>query len=240
MDDESGPIIVVAGGTGNIGSHIVRALLERGATVVVPSRSEEKLRDLRDYLRRWIGEPPLERLRPLLGDVGSQAGAEDLARRAVDEIGEPAGVLASLGTFVPAHSLVAAETEALRQVLDGYTVAHFNAARAFVPRIRSTGGRYVFVNGPLAFAPWPNSGAGLVSIATAAQHMLFRALAQELDDAPVEVTELVVYAFVRGRETQPGSAVTAEETARHAAALLLATEPGRHGESIHLRSSDGR
>lgn len=40
MSNLEGKIILVAGGTGVVGSGIVNALLERGATVVVPSRYE--------------------------------------------------------------------------------------------------------------------------------------------------------------------------------------------------------
>lgn len=40
MSNLEGKIILVAGGTGVVGSGIVNALLERGATVVVPSRCE--------------------------------------------------------------------------------------------------------------------------------------------------------------------------------------------------------
>ena len=39
-------VALVAGGTGNIGSATVRAFLALGATVVVPSRSQQRLDDL--------------------------------------------------------------------------------------------------------------------------------------------------------------------------------------------------
>ena len=48
---------LVAGGTGNVGRHVVRALLERGATVVVPSRSPARL----DALHAAVG-PAADRL----------------------------------------------------------------------------------------------------------------------------------------------------------------------------------
>ena len=43
----AGHSIVVAGGTGNVGRYLVRALLERGARVIVPSRTAEHLEALR-------------------------------------------------------------------------------------------------------------------------------------------------------------------------------------------------
>ena len=42
--------VVVPGGTGNVGEGIVRQFLRAGARVIVPSRSESRLNDLRGYL----------------------------------------------------------------------------------------------------------------------------------------------------------------------------------------------
>ena len=233
-----GRTVVVAGGTGNVGTHIVGGLLEHGATVAVPSRSEEKVRSMRDYLAARSGPPALDRLATFVGDVANEAEADTVARSIVAAVGTPNAVVATLGGFVPAPSLLTADPENLRTALEHYAVAHFSVARTFLPRLRADGGRYVFVNGPLAFGPWKGSGAGLVSIATAAQQMLFRVLAQELEETPVEVLELVTHAFVRERETQPGSPLPAEAVGRYVAYLLSDASPNLHGQSVHLRSMD--
>lgn len=67
--------IVVAGGTGNVGTFVVEALLARDATVVVPSRSEEKLEGLRAHLRPRTGEDALRRLHTFVGHLGDEADA---------------------------------------------------------------------------------------------------------------------------------------------------------------------
>lgn len=238
MQSLSGKTVVVAGGTGNVGSFIVRALVERGATVVVPSRSEPKLRGLRAHLRGQVGEAVLKRLKPFVGDVGEEAGAGALAGRIAEEVGEPDAVVATLGRFVAAPSLLGAPAEALRQALDAYTIAHFVVARTFLPGLAARGGAYVFVNGPLAFEPWEGSGAGLVSVATAAQQMLFRALVQELKDSPARVVELVSHAFIRERRTQPGSPIPGEAVGAYAAYLVSDAARDVRGRSIQLRSLD--
>jgi uncharacterized protein YbjT (DUF2867 family) len=46
MGELHGVRVLVAGGTGNVGRHLVRAQLEAGATVLVPTRSREKLEAL--------------------------------------------------------------------------------------------------------------------------------------------------------------------------------------------------
>ena len=51
----SAPRVVVAGGSGNVGTFMARALLERGATVVVPSRSEKMLAEFRTHLFNQVG-----------------------------------------------------------------------------------------------------------------------------------------------------------------------------------------
>ena len=50
MGKLEGKTAFVAGGTGGVGEGIVRAFLDEGATVVVPSRKQENLDQLRGYL----------------------------------------------------------------------------------------------------------------------------------------------------------------------------------------------
>ena len=238
MNQLTDKAVVVLGGTGNVGSHIAGALLQHGARVIVPSRSPEKLRGFQDFLQQRLPAAALARLGTLTGDLTSQESADQLAQRIAGEWGEPAGVIATLGGFLPARSLLSVEPAALQQVLDSYVIANFHAARAFLPMVVNTSGKYIWLNGPLAFQPWKNSAAGLVSVATAGQHMLFRALAQELEDSQAELIELVIYAYVRNRATQPGSAASAEAVGEYAA-QLLSDVAGRHaGQSIHFRADE--
>jgi hypothetical protein len=91
----------------------------------------------------------------------------------------------------------------------------------------------VFVNGPLAFEVW--DGSALVSIATAAQHMLFKALARELAGSRVRLIEIVNYAFIRDKRTQPSSQISGEATARRAVELVSGADMSLHGQSVQLR-----
>lgn len=227
--------VVVAGGTGNVAAFIVSALLERGATVAVPSRSEEKLRDLHNFLSERHQEAELERLRTFVGDLSNETQALELRQRIHEEAGIPHAALSSLGHFRPAPSLLTTGTEDLKAVLDGYLIAHFKVARTFLPDLKTNGGNYVFVNGPLAFDIWPGSSSSLISIATAAQHMLFRALVQEFEGTPTQIIELVNHAFIRNRLTQPGSSIPGEAVGAYAAHLLSGAD-NAHGQSIQLRS----
>lgn len=226
--------IVVAGGTGNVGSHLVRALLADGARVIVPSRSTEKLHDLAGYLKPRLPDDALQRLIPVVADIGEEREGERVAERVVADFGVPAAVFATLGRFTPAPSLLQSSIGTLEQVLRDYITTHYAVARAFLPRMRAAKSKYVFINGPLAFETWENTASGFVSVATAGQQMLFRALAQELKADPVQLVELVVHSFLRNRETQPGAVVTGEDVGAYAADLVAGALRASHGETIHL------
>lgn len=220
MNTLSNKTIIVAGGTGNIGGFVVQALLHRGATVVVPSRSADKIEELTAFLSREGGDEHRGDLETFIGDVGLEETAGPLRKKIIRRVGPPDAVVASLGRFVPAPSLLDATVDDLNEALRGYLLSHFVVAGTFLPTLAERGGTYVFINGPLAFKPWKNSGAGLVSIATAGQQMLFRAFAQELEESPAHVVEYVVEAFVRNRQTQPSSPATADEVGSSVAEII--------------------
>jgi NAD(P)-dependent dehydrogenase (short-subunit alcohol dehydrogenase family) len=177
---------LVAGGTGNIGRAVVHDLLMRGATVVVPSRSASKL----DVLKEAQAPAERPRLIPIVGDISDERDAERIREEADARTRRLNAVVASLGSFVAAPSLLAASRAMLDRALADYVVAHFVVARTFVPVIASSGGSYLFINGVLAFTPMP--GAGLVSVATAGQAMLADAIIQETKSSRARVNELVV------------------------------------------------
>jgi len=229
--------VVVAGASGNIGPFVVRALLERGAVVAAPSRSEEKLRELREHLRQHLDEITLGRLHSFVGDLGDEREATVVRRRIAEEAGTPDAVVASVGDFVTAPSLLDARTDDLQRALDGYLLSNFAIARTFLPGLRDFGGTYVLLQGPLAFDLYPGFDADLISVATAAQHMLFRALAQELAGSRVRVVELVAHALIRERQTQPESPLSGEALGESVAHLLSADDE-IHGRSIRLSSPD--
>ena len=93
MASLEGAKIVVAGGTGAVGEGIVRALLKQGASVLVPSRSEERLRDLVAYCR----DVATGELLTLVGDLGDEASARALQNRIFERYRELDVAVAALG-----------------------------------------------------------------------------------------------------------------------------------------------
>lgn len=226
-----GDTVVVAGGTGNVGRVLADALLRAGATVVVPSRSEEKLEELRAHLSSAASD----RLVIVPGDIGDERKAPDLVERIAAEHGPVRGAVATLGRFVPAPSLLEASADALEQVIEGYLISHFVAARSLIPRIED-GGSYTFINGPLAFRPM-NPAAGLVSTVTAAQAMLARVLMDQVE--AVRVNELVLYTpFGWGEDAEKNAPVSQDDVGRAVAHLASPRAAHLNGETIHLDSSE--
>jgi 3-oxoacyl-[acyl-carrier protein] reductase len=228
----SGHTVLVAGGTGNVGTHLTRQLLLAGARVVVPSRSAGRLAQL----RRALDAPLGERLIGIEGDVAVPAGsarvrdeAERLAGGAVDSI------VASLGGFVGAPSVLSAPLEDLERAVQGYLYSHFVVARTFLPSLVDAGGAYVFINGPLAWSPvFP--GSGLVSIASAAQAMLARVLMKETAETGARVNELVIYSAFGWADAEQRNTVTGEDIGQYVAYLVGDAGRGIRGETIHLKN----
>jgi NAD(P)-dependent dehydrogenase (short-subunit alcohol dehydrogenase family) len=227
--------VVVAGATGNIGPFVVRALLERGARVAVPSRSKEKLREMQEHLGQHLDETKLRRLHTFVGDLGDEREAAVVRQRISDQAGTPDAVVASLGDFVTTPTLLGTRTDELQRAIDSYLLANFVVARTFLPVLKNSGGTYLMVQGPLAFELYPEINAHLISIATAAQHMLFRALTQELMETRAHVVELVCHVFIRDRQTQPSSPISGEALGDYTARVLFSADEAMHGRSIHLR-----
>ena len=95
-----GKTALVAGGAGNVGEGIVAALIDRGATVVVPSRSAEKLAALTDYL----GPARAPRLLPFESDVGDFGRAAELVDQVVRDRGGIDLAVAGSGQLALAQS----------------------------------------------------------------------------------------------------------------------------------------
>lgn len=227
--------IVIAGGTGNVGSFIVRQLLASGAQVAVPSRSGKKVESLRSHLNQF-DDVNLNNFHTFIGDISDESVSDKLLDKIMDTVGRPNGAISTLGGFIPAPSLLTVEMEKFHSVMENYLHAHFAVARLILPVLRDNGGTFIFVNGPLALNPW--EGSGLVSISTAAQQMLFKSLAKELENSNVHVSELMNYAYIRNRKTQPESKVKGEAVGILASWMISDESTDTHGKTIHLDSMD--
>ena len=235
MNDKTaraGHVVLVAGGTGNIGEELVRAFLQDGATVAVPSRSAKKL----DKLEKFLGNDASDRLVKIVGDVSDPKDADRVRREVLKLTGRIDAVAASLGGWWQGETLMNASLSTWNELLQNMLTSHFVAAQAFIPALLKHGGAYTFING-LA-SEWPVPLAGPVSVATAGQLMLGRALAFELEQTNVRVNEMVLGAVmtrVRGGKGEP-EWLTGEEVGDFVVRLSFESET--RGEVFRLVQRD--
>jgi 3-oxoacyl-[acyl-carrier protein] reductase len=222
-----GRTVLVLGGTGEVGEGIVRGLLDQGATVAVPSRSEERLASLRERL----GAP--KQLITVMGDVGRPQGAASLVQRLEADCPPLDAAVASLGGWWQGPRLVDLSIEMWETFLRGTLTTHFLGARAFLPLVSRRRGTYLFVNHGASQAPV--EGAGPLSVSAAAQVMLMRTFAAE-DEGGARVLSLVLSKRVltRSQPEGPAGALTADAVGASVARVLADSAEHPSGAVIPL------
>jgi 3-oxoacyl-[acyl-carrier protein] reductase len=154
------------------GECIVHELLDRGATVVVPSRSEARLAALAGRTDPAVKD----RLHLVVGDLGSEAGVLRLRDEVVNEHGPPRGVVASLGAWWEGEQFVDLSMSTWNRILNDNLTSHFLVARGLLPVLaQSSDSVFVMLAGIAGDHPEPN--AAPISITGAAQRMMLRTIA---------------------------------------------------------------
>ncbi|MCU1488578.1 MAG: putative oxidoreductase [Actinomycetia bacterium] len=181
--------LVVVGGTGNVGRGIVAAALQRGWDVTVVDQDDSRFAALG------------EEFGPATTVVGSVADSDQAAalaeRLKLDTVDAVAVAVNVPWTPTPVLSTT---WEQAQQHLDPYLRLHFSAATTFVPAMRAGA---VFLGMGGGMADIPASGMGVVSMAQAAQRMLYRHVEREARRSEVLVREVMIRAMVHGYG-QPG------------------------------------
>ena len=227
--------VLVAGGAGHVGRILVSALLDAGAKVAVPSRSATRLA----ALRAAVTGGSADALVTIEGDVADEGDGPRVLDEALRQLGGIDAVVASMGGFVMAPSVLDATADDLRRTLENYVVAHFRIARNVLPVLQAQGGSYTFINGFLAFGP-VFRGAGLVAAATASQAMLTRVIMQEMEGSSVRMNEVVLYSsFGRDDDEERNRGIVSKEDVGRFVALLMSDRGGHvRGQTIHLKSME--
>jgi NAD(P)-dependent dehydrogenase (short-subunit alcohol dehydrogenase family) len=190
--------MLVAGGTGGVGEAVVRALIEAGHCVVVPSRSDARLARLRSDVAERRGAGTLV---TVAGEIGTPAGATAIRDRIARDHGSLDVAIPSLGGWWEG-ALGRVTLREWDDVMHEMLRIHFVFAQTFLPMLSAQrdGGRYLALGGGAAYHPIHNSA--LVSIAAAAQLMMTRAYRLENEHPNVDILELVIDGPVRTRESE--------------------------------------
>lgn len=234
MAELTGRICLIAGGAGTVGEGIVRAFLRAGATVIVPSRSEQRLADLVARL-----DPALHGgLVTQVGDIGDPDGAARLRDAAFARFGRLDAVVASLGgTYDAKQPLTGLSLETWDEYHRSNLRAHFVAARALVPALAEhPNSSYTLLGGLSALYPIPLYGP--VAVNSAAQLMMAEILMLELKKARVRINQVICgYVNTRARAAQARPEwITADEVGAFCA--YLASDAGSMVSGAVLRLGD--
>jgi NAD(P)-dependent dehydrogenase (short-subunit alcohol dehydrogenase family) len=214
------PNILVAGGAGEVGEGITRQLLNAGATVIVPSRSQDKL----DQLKTQLQHPA--NLITKVADMSSLEAAEQLRDELKTELGQIDHVVASLGGWWQGQPLIHISLELWHTLINNSLTAHFIAAKTFIPFLQESKGSYTLINGGGALHPVPT--AGPISASAAGQLMFGNVLAAENKSLGVRVNNLVLATPVKTRSRPDGQPdwLTADDAGRYCLQLMQSDTTG--------------
>jgi NAD(P)-dependent dehydrogenase (short-subunit alcohol dehydrogenase family) len=177
---------VVVGGTGEVGTGIVRALAAAGFHVVVPSRSQAKIDALRAAL------DGAAEISAVVTDVTT---VEGVAKVRETLLVPPELLVVSLGVPPLGGPLVSVGPDTFDRLLIETVGAQYRVARGFAALVASGGGVYATINGPAVLQAVP--GSGPIALAAAAQLALREILTVELPS--LRALDLVVATPMRTR-----------------------------------------
>lgn len=165
--------VLVPGGAGNLGRAVTRALLERGARVVVPFYKTDAPSAL-DSLREEFGD----RLNSFALDLTTERGAEQAIVQAIEWGGRLDAVTHLVGGYTGGMDLAATPLEVWDRMMDLNLKSAWLVTRFAVPAmIESGGGSLVFVSSRAALEG--RAGQGAYSISKSAVLTLVETIAEE-------------------------------------------------------------
>lgn len=195
MGKLDGKIILILGGAGNVGEGVVPVFLNEGATVIVPSRRQDALDKLAEYVDDLAGN----QLKPMVANISTLEGAEKLKDEIINQFGRLDGVLASLGGWWTGNKpLIEVDMDTWISYLDSNLTSHFVCAKTFLPLLAQTkGSTYTLLGGTAAEVPLPKVSP--VGITAAGQLMMVKILMAEMKGSGIRINEVIIQGMVKTR-----------------------------------------
>ncbi len=144
--------VLITGATGGLGSALARLLADKGARLIVTSRSEKALQDLAHRL------PEAAQVKYLTADLSNRGEAEELAMRAISAFGTVDCLFnnAGLGYFALMDE---ASDENIRHLFEVNTFSPLALIRTLVPHMKQRrSGRIINVVSAAGRVPIPSVG----------------------------------------------------------------------------------
>lgn len=165
-----GKVVLVTGASGGLGTYVVQAFLDAGATVIGTSRKVQKS----DFASASFIAIP--------GEISTQAGANALIETVLERFGRLDVLAHTVGGFAGGQSVADTDDSTFQRMFDLNVNSFFNILRVSIPALRKSGNGRVIAIGSRA-AVEPGAGVGAYGASKAAMLSLTKAVAAENRDA---------------------------------------------------------
>lgn len=177
--------VLVAGGTGTVGSGTVLSLLKQGVHVVVATRSQEKFEELRDITPDDVSK----NLWMVKGDVSSRDGVMCVLEKATAGDKEIHHVVSSLGGWWQKGPMTDQSLQEFDRTIRDHVAGHFLLMRTFLPYLNTReGSTYTIVTNDAA-NQCPAPETSLLCVGSGAAASLAMAACAEYSDMRVALSQ---------------------------------------------------
>ncbi|KAJ8271960.1 hypothetical protein COCON_G00108190 [Conger conger] len=182
-------VVLVLGGAGTVGSGIVKAFLDRGFKVAVISRESKRL----EKLKSFISPSSRQNLVTLVGNVGSEEGAEEVKQALLKAVGKVTDVVSSLGFSWWQGGLPHTQTvKELHWVLETLILSTFVSWKTFFPLVKDDPScTYTFMTGG-AGEKLLMPGTGFLTVGAASALAFCQVLREEYPDIPCKLNQVKI------------------------------------------------
>jgi NAD(P)-dependent dehydrogenase (short-subunit alcohol dehydrogenase family) len=221
MEDFTDKVVVVTGGTGNLGSSVVRAFQASGARLVVPDRNYGRAGEMFPELAGSMDHLLMDGI-----DVTDPEPMQRCVQSAADQFGRIDILVNTVGGYRQGAPVHETQVETWDFLLNLNARSVFVSSRAVIPvMLRSGGGRIVNIGSFAALAG--RSGEGVYSAAKSAVLRLTESMAADYASQNIQVNAVLPAALVSDADLRadPTRGVTPEAVAQ--VVLFLCSEAGR-------------
>lgn len=192
----AGRVAVISGGSGCVGSGIVRKWLKEGAEVIAPVRTEEGkaslLEELEGMTTALLSVP--------IVDVADEDAAAEFAARLREQ--HPKGIdhaVSCFGSWWQKGHTTKQPLSELNAVLSSHVASHFVFCKTLLPLMKQDPCSSLIIVTGGAGKRCYRASAGLQTVAVAALYGLIMALQKEVEscDSPIRVNEMRIFSVIK-------------------------------------------
>jgi NAD(P)-dependent dehydrogenase (short-subunit alcohol dehydrogenase family) len=214
-------IALVTGADGGLGTHVTRALLDSGATVIGVSRNiQQSSFEGPSFIALPADLSSAEKAKTLVDGIAARFGRLDILVHLV-------------GGFAGGKTIAETDDATFQRMLDLNLNSAFYVLRAVIPRMRRAGGGRIIAIGSRA-AENPGPGVGAYSASKAALVSLIQTVALENKDLAITANALLPGTMdtPSNRQAMPG-ADTSKWVQPASVASLIAWLAGEAGKDVN-------